>query len=211
MSRRLVVLPATLAAGAAVTVGAGLAAGALSGSAATPSRTGGLAEPALVHPFTAYGDRALYDLVPGGSFRADAARWSLRDGAAVITDATPGLGVGARALALTDGASATSASFPGANVHTVRFYAGNLSGATSTLAVTARLNIDGVVSQVPLGTITARRLAPSPVIAVPAAVQRELTDSNGRLAVTVTAVGGSGRAVVKDVYVDPWMRCGNDC
>ena len=208
MNRRLTVLPVTAAAGVAVAAGAGLAAGAFTGSSHAPTR---LAEPALVKPFTAWGDRALYDLVPGGSFSPQTAAWSLNGGAQIVANSADAGQSGDHALSLNGGASATSAAFPGAHVHTVRFFAQNQGASSSQLAVSATITVGGVQSQVRLGTVRSSSLAPTPVITLPESLQKQITATNANVRINLTPVGHGGRWVVKDVYVDPWLRCGENC
>jgi hypothetical protein len=211
MNRRIAVLPLTLAAGAAVTVGAGLAAGAGSSQAhrqpAAPA-----SQSALVKPFVAYGDHAIYDLVPGGNFTPKTASWSLTGGAQVVTSAAQESLSGSHALSLASGSSATSASFPGGGVHTVRFFAQNLGSSASVLRVSVVADENGVQTQIPLGTVRGGSLAPTPVFALPESLQIAVTQHAEPLRVTLTPVGQNSHWLVKDVYADPIYRCGGeDC
>jgi hypothetical protein len=209
MNRLTAVLPVSLAAGAAIAVGAGFAAGAASSpakaSAAHPS------QPPLVKPFAAYGDKAVYDLVPGGNFTPKTADWSLSGGAQVVTNTAQASLSGSHALSLESGSSATSASFPGGDVHTVRFFAQNLGSSSSTLQVSATVDEDGIATQVPLGTVRGSNLAPTPVFTLPQSLQIALTRNGEPLKVTLTPVGSNSHWLVKNVYVDPYYRCGVGC
>jgi hypothetical protein len=209
MNRRIAVLPMTLAAGAAIAVGAGFAAGAGSSAAKTPAAP---SQPPLVKPFVSYGDKAIYDLVPGGNFTPKTADWSLTGGAQVVANSAEASLSGTHALSLQSGSSATSASFPGGGVHTVRFFAQNLGASTSTLRVSATIDENGVATQVPLGTVTGSNMAPTPVFQLPESLQIQLTRSAAPLKVTLTPVGSDSHWLVKNVYVDPYLRCGGaDC
>ena len=208
MNRRIAVLPISLAAGAAIAVGAGFAAGAGSAPAQRSVPAPAVSQPALVKPFIAYGDHAIYDLVPGGDFTPRTASWSLTGGAQVVTDSAQASLSGTHALSLESGASATSAAFPGGGVHTVRFFAQNLGASTSTLRVSATVDEDGIPTQVPLGTVTGSSLAPTPVFTLPESLQIAITRNAEPLRVTLTPVGQDSHWLVKDVYVDPYQRCG---
>lgn len=209
MNRRIAVLPISLAAGAAIAVGAGFAAGAGSSPAKIPAAQ---SQPALVKPFVAFGDKAIYDLVPGGNFTPKTADWSLTGGAQVVANSAEASLSGTHALSLASGSSATSASFPGGGVHTVRFFAQNLGSNTSALRVSATVDEDGVMTQVPLGTVQGSSLAPTPVFQLPQSLQIELTRNAEPLKVTLSPVGSDSHWLVKNVYVDPYYRCGGaDC
>jgi hypothetical protein len=213
MNRRFALLPLTVAAGAAIAVGAGFAAGAGSSSAAQPHGTNApvLQQPALVKPFVSYGDHAIYDLIPGGNFAPQTATWSLNGDAALVANSADASLSGTHGLSLASGASATSASFPGGDVHTVRFYAENLGSSSSTLNVSATVDENGIQTQVPLGTVEGSSLAPTPVITLPESLQVALTKSDAPLRVTISSTGPNSHWLVKDVYVDPYIRCGSDC
>ena len=208
MKRRISVLPISVAAGAAIAVGAGFATGAMSSSARQPAAQ---SQPPLVKPFVAYGDKAIYDLVPGGAFSPKTADWSLTGGAQVVTNTAEASVSGTHALSLESGSSATSASFPGGGVHTVRFFAQNLGSSASTLRVSATVDENGVATQIPLGTVTGSSLSPTPVFTLPESLQIQLTRSAEPLKVTLTPVGQNSHWLVKNVYVDPYFRCGTGC
>ncbi len=209
MNRRIAVLPLSLAAGAAIATGAGFAAGA--GSSSAPKAAAPVPQPALVKPFVAYGDHAIYDLVPGGNFTPKTASWSLSGGAQVVADSAQESVSGSHALALESGSSATSASFPGGGVHTVRFFAQNLGSSSSTLRVSATVDENGIETQIPLGTVAGSGLAPTPVFTLPQSLQIAVTRSAEPLRITLTPVGQNSHWLVKDVYVDPYQRCGTGC
>ncbi len=206
MNRRTAVLPISLAAGAAIAVGAGLGAGAVS-SPAHSKPTAAASQSSLVKPFVAYGDRAIYDLVPGGNFTPKTASWSLTGGAQVVASSAEASVSGTHALSLESGSSATSASFPGGGVHTVRFFAQNLGSSTSTLRVSATVDENGITTQIPLGTVKGSSLAPTPVFTLPESLQIAVTRSAEPLRITLTPVGANSHWLVKDVYVDPFQRC----
>jgi hypothetical protein len=73
--------------------------------------TGGCADRAFSKVFSAYQDRALYTLAPGGDFEAGADGWTLDDSAAVADESSSiqlGAALGASSLELPAGASATT-------------------------------------------------------------------------------------------------------
>jgi hypothetical protein len=211
MNRRTAVLPISLAAGAAIAVGAGFASGAMSAPAKPSAARASVSQPPLVKPFVAYGDKAIYDLVPGGDFTPKTANWSLTGSAALVTNTAEASLSGTHALSLSSGASATSAAFPGGDVHTVRFFAENLGSSSSTLRVSATVNEGGVMTQIPLGTVSGGKLAPTPVFKLPQSLQVALTRQDAPLRVTLTPVGSNSHWLVKNVYVDPMYRCGWGC
>ncbi len=209
INRRSAVLPISLAAGAAIAVGAGFAAGATSSPAKASSAR--VSQPPLVKPFVAYGDKAIYDLVPGGNFTPKTADWSLSGSAQVVANDAEASLSGTHALSLASGSSATSAAFPGGGVHTVRFFAQNLGSSTSTLRVSATVEENGIATQIPLGTVQGGNLAPTPVFTLPESLQIQLTRNAQPLKVTLTPVGQNSHWLVKNVYVDPYLRCGVGC
>jgi hypothetical protein len=211
MNRRTVVLPISVAAGAAIAVGAGFAAGAGSSPAPRTAQAAPASQAPLVKPFVSYGDRALYDLVPGGDFSPKTADWSLTGGAQVVANSAQASLSGSHALSLQSGSSASSAAFPGGDVHTIRFFAQNLGSSSSTLRVSVTADENGVETQIPLGTVSGAGLAPSPVFTLPKSLQIAATQSEEPLRVTLTPVGQNSHWLVKDVYADPIFRCGVDC
>ena len=210
MNRRTAVLPISLAAGAAIAVGAGFATGAMSAPAKASSARAQLQSP-LVKPFVAYGDKDVYDLVPGGNFTPKTADWSLTGGAQVVTNTAEASLSGTHALSLASGSSATSASFPGGGVHSVRFFAQNLGSSTSALRVSVTVDEDGIATQIPLGTVKGGNLGPTPVFALPESLQIAATRNAEPLRVTLTPVGQNSHWLVKNVYADPILRCGENC
>ena len=206
MNRRFGLVPLSAVAGAAIAVGAGVAAGATSSSGPAHARV--VAQPALVKPFVAVGDRNVYDLIPGGNFAPRTGNWSLSGNAAVVSSGLNAASTGTHGLSLGTGASATSAAFPGGDVHTVRFYAQNEGSSRSTLQVSATIDENGTLTQVPLGTVGGSRLAPTPIITLPKSLQVALTRSDAPLRVTISARGANSHWLVKNVYVDPFTRCG---
>ena len=209
MNRRTAVLPISLAAGAAIAVGAGLAAGAGSSPAQKPAPTA--SQSPLVKPFVAYGDHAIYDLVPGGDFTPKTSDWSLTGGAQLIANSAEASVSGSHGLSLEAGSSATSAAFPGGGVHTTRFFAQKLGSNASTLRVSVTADVNGVETQVPIGTVTGASLAPTPVFTLPESLQVAATRDAEPLRVTLTPVGQNSHWLVKDVYADPILRCGENC
>jgi hypothetical protein len=210
MNRRTAVLPLSLAAGTAIAVGAGFAAGAGS-SQAQKTPTPAAAQSPLVKPFVAYGDHAVYDLVPGGDFTPKTANWSLTGGAQLVTSGAEASVSGSHGLSLASGSSASSAAFPGGGVHTIRFFAQNQGASGSLLRVSITADENGVETQIPLGTVKGGSLAPTPVFKLPESLQIAATQKAEQLRVTLTPVGTNSHWLVKDVYADPILRCGENC
>jgi hypothetical protein len=149
--------------------------------------------------FRAWSDATSYFLA--GSFEPGTPSWTLADGAAVIRDNEPWYlaGLGAHALQLPAGASATSSCQKAPHDRAVvRFFAhaSDAPGAVHVEVLVGDDVADAGVVDVPQGgwTPVAQAVADWP------------TNSNGavKLQVRLTSVGG-GTVEVDDVFVDPFV------
>jgi hypothetical protein len=168
-------------------------------------------------PFAQWGDDNNYFLTPGGNFESGAADWSLGD-ARVVADQEPWRVAGdsgSHALSIGAGDSVVAPTIcVGLEHPTMRFFAhrsgGGLLGATSTLAVTARVETSlGLVVEVPVGVITTLTNGTSwnktPAQVVVASLLPLLPGEHTPIQFRFTAVGTSNW-VIDDVYVDPHYR-----
>jgi len=168
-------------------------------------------------PFAQWGDDNSYFLAPGGNFENGAAGWSL-GGARVVADQEPWRVAGdsgSHALSVGAGGSVVTPTMCiGLEHPTMRFFAhrsgGGLLGATSSLAVTARVETSlGLVVEVPVGAITTLTNGTSwnrtPVQLVVASLLPLLPGEHTPIQFRFTAVGTSDW-VIDDVFVDPHYR-----
>jgi hypothetical protein len=149
--------------------------------------------------FQAWSDATSYFLA--GSFEPGTAPWSLSDGAAVVADNEPWYlaGLGAHALQLPVGASATSSCQKAPHDRAVvRFFAhaSDAAGAVHVEVLVGDDVADAGVVEVPQGGW----------LPVAQAVADWPAQSNGavKLQVRLTSVG-SGTVEVDDVFVDPYV------
>ena len=128
------------------TVAAAIAATIASAAFASPASAGLLTQSAndcddgaITQPFSRFGDRADYKLVPGGSFEAGATGWTLQGGAYVASGNETYYVGGSnhrRSLVLPGGSRATSAfTCVGLNEPTLRLFAKRRSGLLTSLLV----------------------------------------------------------------------------
>jgi hypothetical protein len=166
---------------------------------------------AVSQPFAQWGDGSSYKLVPGGDFEGTLPGWTLR-GSAGKTTGSESFGVtgrvGASALSLAPGASATSpATCVNAGAPTYRFFArssGGLLGVLPLLKVDLvyRDNVLGLVP-LPLGTaVPSSSWAPSPTLITGSLVAGLLDNGVSELSLRFTSLTGTWR--IDDVFVDPW-------
>src|SRR3954463_8114997 len=169
-------------------------------------------------PFAQWGDTNSYFLAPGGGFESGAAGWSLRGGSGVRGDREPWRVAGdngSHALNIDAGRSVVSPTIcVGLEHPTMRFFAhrsgGGLLGATSSLAITARVETSlGLVIDVPVGTITTLTNGTSwnrtPTQIVLASLLPLLPGEHTPIQFRFAAVG-TADWVIDDVYVDPRYR-----
>lgn len=163
---------------------------------------------ALTQPFASWGDTGQYKLVPGGSFEAGTAAWTLTKGAKVVSGSEPfgATGsVGKDSLDLPAGSSATSpftcvnAAYP-----TFRFFGRN-NGLLSTMLVSVvyKLPLLGNVA-VPVGVdALTPSWQPSLPMLTASVVTGLLNGGTTQVALRFTALTGSSQ--VDDAFVDPRM------
>jgi hypothetical protein len=164
-------------------------------------------------PFAKFGDGASYTPMPGGSFEAGQAGWTMTGGAKVVTGNEPwkvNAASDSRSLYLPQGATATSpAMCVGIEHPTVRWFAkssGSLLGLTGAMTVEVLFeNSLGQVLALPVG---AGLLSSSWQPSIPGVVSASLLTL---LPGEKTAVAFRYRAVlanwyVDDAYVDPYAR-----
>ena len=191
LRRRLIVVGAGLALGAAL-VASGLANPAALAATCPPP-------PSPLHPFVPWSDSNDYVLTTGGSFEPGAPNWSLAGGAQVVSGNAPNA-IDAKSdshsLALPAGASVTSACVTAPHiVGIVRFFATSLSPGAQ---LKVEILVKGGVYRA--GTFTVGSgWAPSPMLASDAPNYKGAVTYQVR----ITNVG-SGDAAVDDVYFDPY-------
>jgi hypothetical protein len=191
LRRRLIVLAAGLALGAAVVASGAVNHAAHAATCPPP--------PSPLHPFTPWSDSNSYVLTTGGSFEPGAAAWSTTGGASVVSDNAPNAldpKTDSHALLVPAGASTTSACVTAPHiVGIVRFFAKSVSSGAK---LKVEILVKGGVYQA--GTITAASgWAPSPMLASKAPAYSGAVTYQVR----ITNVG-SGDAAVDDVYFDPY-------
>jgi hypothetical protein len=153
----------------------------------------------LSQPFAPWGDRAWYELVPGGDFETPA--WTLNGAAQRVPGSEPYAAtgtLGSWSLALPAGSSAESPSTcVDAAYPTVRFF------IAGTGAVVVSL-VDGSLV-IPAGiALAGHTWQPSPVMITTSPVVAAL--SGGVAQVSLRLTGLLGDPQVDDVFVDPWNR-----
>jgi hypothetical protein len=164
-------------------------------------------------PFTKWGDRANYFLLPGGTFEQGSLPWALSGGAA----ATAGnesyyvhSGADSRSLGLPSGSSATSSAVCTSIYDpTLRLFVRNTGSSSSRLKVEALYpGLLGTVRTAKIGDLSgSSSWQPTPTL------QLLVTNLLATLSVDQTAVAyrftpedSAGKWSIDDVYVDPRMR-----
>jgi hypothetical protein len=185
-----------------------LAVAAPAAPAATASAvTGPCAARSFSTIFSAFGDTALYTLVPGGDLEAGAAGWALSAGAKVAPGSSSiklGARLGARSLELSAGATATTPAICVERGYpSFRFVARSLVAGRGSLRVEVIYGPDRKVKDT--GTYAPSiGWAPSPVLKLQEGLFDVRAGSSGEVRFRFTASGGTVR--VDDVYVDPRLR-----
>jgi hypothetical protein len=162
-------------------------------------------------PFAPWGDRAQYNLAPGGSFEAGTQSWSLSGKASTVSGNEPWKVAGAghtRSLRLPPGASATSPTVcVGLEHPSIRFFAKNDRALLSTLSVEVITETSlGLTAAVPIGVVLpSGKWKPSPKFLVVANLLPLLPGEYTPVRFRVTSVG-LGNWWVDDFYVDPRCR-----
>jgi hypothetical protein len=164
----------------------------------------------LVQAFLPWADPAWYASVPGGTFEAGGAPWTLQGGADTGAGNESYFVNGRNdqaGLSLPSGGSAISArTCIGLGHPTLRFFVRNAGAPDGQLAIVARFrDYSGASRSLPVGVVTGRRAwAPAPPLPVWANAFSALAAQD----VTFTFVprDGGGRWSVDDVYVDPYGK-----
>ena len=168
--------------------------------------------PTLTTPFTAWSDTASYTLVPGGSFEAPNASWSLA-GARIVLGNEPFYVRGKgdkKSLSIPDLSTATTPTMcVSAATPSIRFFATNDGDAAAPLTVDV-----GVVTRTITWSRLATIVAPAPGWAPSDATLLNLPDSlfagtgSAKVVLRFTAQGGGagGAWRIDDLYLDPFKR-----
>jgi hypothetical protein len=193
---------------------AAVAAVAATGALASPASAGILTasatscdDGALTQPFAAWGDRASYKLVGGGSFDPDATGWTLRGKARVVSGNEPWKVTNpadSRSLVLPAGSSATTpAVCVGLAEPTLRFFAKKNRGLLSTLAVSVWVKTSlGLEVPLPIGVVLGNgQWRPTHPMLIVANLLPLLPGDRTPVAFTFTPLLGEWQ--IDDVYVDP--------
>ena len=188
-------------------------------AAMTPSASAGLLVESApdctpkptTQPFAPWGDRAPYNIAPGGTFEGGAGSWSLSGGASLVTGNEPWKVAGAthsRSLRLPPGATATSPVIcVGLEDPTLRFFAKNNRALLSTMTVEVIVETSlGLKAAVPIGLLLPHgQWKPSPKILMIANLLPLLPGEHTPVQFRVRSVG-LGTWSVDDFYIDPRCR-----
>jgi hypothetical protein len=161
--------------------------------------------------FAAFGDRADYQLAPGGSFEAGAESWQLSGRASIVSGNEPWKVNGSRdgrSLKLPPGATATSPVMcVGLEHPTIRLFAKNNRALLSTMTVEVIFETSlGLKAAVPIGVLLPHgQWKPSPRFLVIANLLPLLPGEKTPVQFRVRSVG-LGTWSVDDFYVDPKCR-----
>ena len=185
--------------------------------AAPTAKSGLLLPPAPAMPcgsssqvFSPWGDRAYYQLAPGGSFEPRTFPWLLTRGAKVLEGNEPFFVGGAghtRSLYLPSGSTAYSppACFGLGHWH-LRFFAVNTGSRYSTLRVSVVVqHLLGTLSILDGGTVSHTGVwQPSPKLGL---LVSTLTSPLGGRSISLrfTPTGTNAAWRIDDVYIDPWV------
>jgi hypothetical protein len=162
-------------------------------------------------PFTPWGDRANYELAPGGGFEAAGPSWALSRGASFVNENEPWKVRGAgdtRSVKLGPGATATSPVMcVGIEHPTLRFFARNNRALLSTLTVEVIFETSlGLKAAAPVGVLLpSGKWKPSPRFLVLVNLLPLLPGEKTPVQFRVRSVG-LGTWYVDDFYVDPRFR-----
>jgi hypothetical protein len=160
--------------------------------------------------FSPWGDRAYYQLAPGGSFEPGTFPWLLTRGAKVVEGNEPFFvgGTGhTRSLYLPSGSTAYSppACFGFGHWH-LRFFAVNTGSRYSTLRVSVVVqHLVGTLSILDGGTVShTGTWQPSPKLGL---LVSTLTSPLGGRSISLrfTPTGTNAAWRIDDVYIDPWV------
>lgn len=164
-------------------------------------------------PFAGWGDFNHYTPVPGGSFEAGSAVWTLTGGAAAVSGNESFDVAGttdSRSLALPAGSSATSPAMCTSIYHpTLRLFIRNSGATSSHLKVEALYpGLLGGVNTATVGSLTgASTWAPSPQIGLLVSnLLATLSLNQTAIAFRFIPADDTGSWQIDDVYLDPYAR-----
>jgi hypothetical protein len=162
----------------------------------------------LVQPFTRWSDENYYSLVPGGSFEAGEAAWTLSGGATVASGSEPYAvtgTLGKSSLKLPVGASAQSPFLcVEPNDRTYRFFL-RAEGSSATLATRLVYETSLGLLVIPTKVLsTGSTWEVSPILHTGAALATAI--KGGAAYVSLGFASEHGTARIDDVYLDPRMR-----
>jgi hypothetical protein len=169
---------------------------------------------AFSRPFSPWGDRHDYTLVPNGGLERGSTGWDLNGRAHVVSGNEPWQVSGGRDDSALDVPSGSSAETPtlcvGLEHPTVRFFARRTRGGflgLSTLAVSAVVHLNGGGKlAVPVGVVLPNnRWRPTPAYLYLGNVLSVLASNSTPMSFRFTPLLG-GEWQVDDVYVDPFRR-----
>lgn len=202
-----------LAAVAAASSVAVLAAIAPSAHAGVLSLTTGACGQTVSEPFAQWGDTASYALVPGGTFEPGGASWTLSGGATVVPgNETFASGApGSHSLSLPAGSSATSpGACTGLDHPTARLFVRNTGSSSSRLNVYATYQLLlGVPYTVSLGQLSgSASWQPSSVLQLGLLnnVVGSATLNQSTVSFRFVPADNTGNWSIDDVYLDPRCR-----
>jgi hypothetical protein len=167
----------------------------------------------LSQPFSHWGDYSNYALVPGGSFEAGTAAWTLTRGATVVSPNESYYVGGAgqsRSLSLPSGSSATSPYVCTSILHpTARLFVRNTGKATSQLKVQALYpGLLGGTQTATIGVLKASvSWAPAPAMTLLLDnLLATLSLDSTKIAFRFTPADATGDWQIDDAYLDPYGR-----
>lgn len=162
-------------------------------------------------PFAQFGDFNAYTPVPGGSFEAGTAGWTLTGGAKTVSgnESYYVSGPGTHSLSLPAGSSALSpASCTGLDHPSMRFFVRNTGSSSSRLIVQAVYPTLLGMATTNVGEVSgSSRWQPSPALSLFLTnVVGTLSLSESTVAFRFVPADNSGNWNVDDVYLDPFHR-----
>jgi hypothetical protein len=162
----------------------------------------------LATVFAPWSDYASYYFAPNGGFESGTTGWTLSGGAAVTSGNDPFnlSGRGTHALAIPTGGSASITVCYGLTYPAVRFVAAGAGGSAVIHVRVYAKSLLGVLSTLDGGRFTvASGWAPAPKLSTLfSALASPLGTKSMQLQITVE----SGKALIDDLYVDPFLTKG---
>ena len=162
----------------------------------------------MSQPFAQFGDNGSYTLIPGGSFEAGAAAWSLKGGATTVNGNEPFAGTGTKSLYLPAGSSATSPFMcVGTLSPTLRVFGFSSSMTTALTVQILAKNILGLLTVINVGIVYPGQTtwAPTKAGLFLQSLGALLTNTT-QIAFRFAPVNGSW--TIDDTYVDPFLSQG---